>query len=82
MDVEGQLGPLTSEEDDGTVLRHVHVVDGQQRLTTCLLLLDRIRQQLEPVASQLEDAEAMAVTLRQRYGVATIGGVKVPRQAE
>ena len=28
----------------GSTLRHCEVVDGQQRLTTCVLLLDRIRR--------------------------------------
>lgn len=79
MDVPGSAGTLTSEEDDGTVLRHVEVVDGQQRLTTCLLLLDRIRRKLETLVDDLEDAGTVALTLRQRYGVAIIDGVKVPR---
>ena len=79
-DIPGHDGPLTSEEDDGTVLRHVQVVDGQQRLTTCLLLLDRVRRRLESLAEGGHpDAETMAQSLRRRYGMATIGGVTLPR---
>jgi hypothetical protein len=44
-----------------------------------LLLLDRIRRLLESLANDVEDAGTMALTLRRRYGVATIDGVKVPR---
>ena len=32
-----------SMDDEGTTLRHCEVVDGQQRLITCFLLLDRVR---------------------------------------
>src|SRR5680860_1252317 len=34
----------TSMDDAGNVLRHNDVVDGQQRLITCFVLLDRIRR--------------------------------------
>src|SRR3712207_3191981 len=61
--------PITSSADDGTVLRHCEVVDGQQRLTTCLLLLDRIRRRLEELPQTVEHAGAMAANLRATYGL-------------
>lgn len=42
--------PVTSDDDDGVRLQHFEVVDGQQRLTTCLILLDRVRRRLESLA--------------------------------
>jgi uncharacterized protein with ParB-like and HNH nuclease domain len=63
-DAPGPNGVLTSEEDDGTVLPHVQVVDGQQRLTTCLLLLDRIRRLLESLADDVEGAGTIVVVVR------------------
>jgi hypothetical protein len=71
--------PTTSMADDGTTLRHCEVVDGQQRLTTCLLLLDRIRRRLEDLAPAVEHAAAMATTLRSAYGLVSIDNAKHPR---
>ncbi len=64
----------------GVALSEWDVVDGQQRLTTCFLLLDRIRRKLASMGGS-GDAEAleMAHTLRRTYGVVTIGGVARPR---
>lgn len=71
--------PVTSSADDGTVLRHCEVVDGQQRLTTCLLLLDRIRRRLEMLPDTVEHAPAMAANLRGAYGLVSIDNAKRPR---
>src|SRR4051794_16656682 len=40
----GNGQPSSELADDGATLSWFEVVDGQQRLTTCLLLLDRIRR--------------------------------------
>lgn len=70
----------TSMDDDGTTLRHCEVVDGQQRLTTCLLLLDRIRRRLEGLeADGLEDAGKVARGISRRYGMVSIDNAPVPR---
>ncbi len=71
--------PRASMADDGTTLRHCEVVDGQQRLTTCLLLLDRVRRRLEALGSNAEHAAAMAATLRSNYGLVSIDNAKQPR---
>ena len=42
----------TSVSDDGATLRHSEVVTGQQRLITCLLLLDRVRRRPNVLAGQ------------------------------
>lgn len=70
---------VTSSADDGTVLRHCEVVDGQQRLTTCLLLIDRIRRRLEALPPEVEHAAAMAANLRTTYGLVSINNAKRPR---
>lgn len=62
---------------DGDALTRFEVVDGQQRLTTCLLLLDRIRRALEKVDA--EGAAQVASRLRATYGLLRIDGVDVPR---
>ncbi len=72
--------PETSMADDGTTLRHCEVVDGQQRLTTCLLLIDRVRRRLDTLAQRdVEHAEAMASTLRANYGLVSIDNAQHPR---
>ncbi|WP_447646194.1 DUF262 domain-containing protein [Nocardioides zeae] len=72
--------PKTSMADDGSTLRHCEVVDGQQRLTTCLLLLDRIRRRLEKLADHgVEHAASMAAMLRSKYGTVSIGNAHQPR---
>lgn len=63
----------------GTTLRHCEVVDGQQRLTTCLLMLDLVRRRLEVLGSNAEHAAAMAATLRANYGLVSIDNAKQPR---
>lgn len=62
---------------DGDALTRFEVVDGQQRLTTSLLLLDRIRRALEMVDA--EGAAEVAGRLRSTYGLLKVGGVDVPR---
>ena len=52
---------------DGDALTRFEVVDGQQRLTTCLLLLDRIRRALELVDA--DGAAEVASRLRSTYGL-------------
>lgn len=73
-------GALTATDDDGNVLRHCEVVDGQQRLTTCFLLLDRIRRRFDQLAAAgVEGAAGVARGLRQKYGFVSINNVDVPR---
>ena len=75
----GDAGP-TRVADDGTTLRRSEVVDGQQRLTTCVILLERIRQRLLHLAANgIPNAAEMADRLRSTYGMAVIDGAQVPR---
>lgn len=72
--------PKTSSADDGAELRHCEVVDGQQRLTTCMLLLDRIRRRLIALADRgVPNAEDMATRLRSSYGMVSVDQAEVPR---
>lgn len=76
---DGQ-GSVTSIDDDGNVLRHCEVVDGQQRLTTCFMLLDRVRRRLEVLAEAgVEGAAGIARGLRARYGFVSVNNTEVPR---
>ena len=70
----------TSMDDDGDTLRHCEVVDGQQRLTSCFVVLDRIRRRLEKLdeAGQ-EGAGNPARNLRSRYGMVSVNNVAVPK---
>lgn len=73
-------GPKTSMDDEGTTLRHAEVVDGQQRLTTCLILLDRVRRSLQTLAAAgAEAANQVAQSIRRKYGMTTVDNVAVPR---
>ncbi len=70
----------TSVADDGATLRHCEVVDGQQRLTTCLLLLDRVRRRLDVLAGLgVEDAAGVASRIRTTYGMVNIDHAQTPR---
>src|SRR5437660_11791984 len=70
----------TSEADDGATLKHCEVVDGQQRLTTCLLLLDRVRPRLDVLAGRgVEDAADVASRIRTTYGMVGIDHAQIPR---
>lgn len=73
-------GFVTSVDDEGNVLRHTEIVDGQQRLTTCFLLLDRVRRRLQALATAgLEDAGPIAAGLRKRYGFVRVKNAERPR---
>ena len=80
---DGDPGPAGVEPGervaaaDGDALTRFEVVDGQQRLTTCFLLLDRIRRALELIDA--EGAAEVAGRLRSTYGQLKVGGVDVPR---
>ena len=65
----------------GVTLQEAHVVDGQQRLTTCLLLLDRIRRALLGVTPTSGDLNETAQEIRRTYGLVAIEGVTKPRLA-
>ena len=76
---DGQ-GVEASVADDGATLQHCEVVDGQQRLTTCLLLLDRIRRRVSQLASAgVPNADDMASRLRSTYGMVSIDNASSPR---
>lgn len=62
---------------DGDALDRYEVVDGQQRLTTCLLLLDRVRRALEELG--VEGSAEVAARLRVTYGLLKVSGVDTPR---
>jgi hypothetical protein len=72
-------GPVTSLADDGQSLAHYEVVDGQQRLTTCLLLLDRIRRRYLRLTDQVDNAAASARNLRETYGIVSVDNAPRPR---
>ncbi len=66
--------------DDGTSLQHCEVVDGQQRLITCFVLLDRVRRRLLDLErSGVELAGAVARKIRDTYGVVSVGNAQVPK---
>jgi hypothetical protein len=66
--------------DDGATLRHTEIVDGQQRLTTCILLLDRVRRRLELLDSKgVDDAGNVARRIRDTYGMISVDHALVPR---
>jgi hypothetical protein len=73
-------GVDTSVADDGATLQHCEVVDGQQRLTTCLLLLDRIRRRVDALAvADVANAADMASRLRATYGMVSVDNALQPR---
>jgi hypothetical protein len=79
-EIKDPQGEAESMDDAGNTLKISHVVDGQQRLTTCVILLDRIRRQLEVLAeSQVEDALGKAKNIREKYCFVTINKVEKPR---
>jgi len=76
----GGSQPRTSLADDGATLRHCEVVDGQQRLTTCLLLLDRVRRRLDGLAVDgVDNAAEVARRIRRTYGMVSVGNALQPR---
>jgi Protein of unknown function DUF262 len=66
-------GKFLQDEDREVPLEQFDVVDGQQRLTTCTLLLDRVYDHLEA----LGDGDVPSA--RRRLLTAVIGGVKRPK---
>lgn len=72
-EVEKDGAKETEQSDDGAVLQVCEVVDGQQRLTTCFILLDRIRRRLDELDSRgIRSAGPMARRLRDSYGTVEI----------
>lgn len=61
----------------GMSLSVCEVVDGQQRLTTCFVLLDQLRRHIEGFDD--EDADETARNLKNTYGHVTVEGVKRPK---
>lgn len=61
------------DEDREVLLDHFDVVDGQQRLTRCALLLDRVYDRLEA----LNDSDVPSQ--RRRLLAAVVGGVRPPK---
>lgn len=61
-------------------LRTFEVIDGQQRLTTCFLILDRIRRRLDKLAEQgLSEASEQAMEIRDNYGFVEVDYALRPR---
>lgn len=76
----GRRRRMVETDDEGNQLRHSEIVDGQQRLTTCFLILDRIRRRLEALAAAgTGEGEPIARNIGSRYGLVTIDKVKRPR---
>ncbi|PXW31284.1 UNVERIFIED_CONTAM: uncharacterized protein with ParB-like and HNH nuclease domain [Williamsia faeni] len=70
----------TSTDDLGDTLTHFEVVDGQQRLTSCFILLDRIRRRLLQLpATAAPSAPGVADNLRRKYGTVSVSNVETPR---
>jgi hypothetical protein len=70
----------SSVADDGSTLRHCEVVDGQQRLTTCFLLLDRVRRRLDVLARlHVEFAADVRDRIRTTYGMVGVNRAQTPR---
>lgn len=69
----------TSMDQEGTTLRHSEVVDGQQRLTTCLILLDRLRRAIGKLPPAVEGAQGTAERLRRVFGMVTVDRAPVPK---
>lgn len=67
---------MTKQTRAGQMLTCYEVVDGQQRLTTCVILLNRLARALESVPT--EDAQEAAKDLR-RLVVVNVAGVEMPR---
>lgn len=71
---------LTSMDDAGNVLRHTDVVDGQQRLITCLVLLDGLRRRFAELAVQgQKGVDKISEQLRTSYGLVEVEGLGVPK---
>lgn len=69
-----------SVDQEGTTLRHCETVDGQQRITTCILMLDRISRRFARLADEgVEDARPRADKLRSTYAVVKINNASVPK---
>ena len=63
------LPPSTTVDKYGVESVHTEVVDGQQRLTTCLLLVDRIRRRMFDLADAgVDDARGVAADLYRSFG--------------
>lgn len=71
---------MNETDDDGNALQRCEVVDGQQRLATCLLLLDRLRRRLETLEARgVDRAGGIANNIRARYLMSTINKARRPR---
>lgn len=80
--VVGDSGaPATESDQSGAVLQRVDVVDGQQRLTTCLILIDRLRRCLDTLEADSDEARDRSDHLRRTFGLVRIDGALRPRLA-
>lgn len=68
-----RMGQDRFDDERQLTLEAHHVVDGQQRLTTCFMLLDRIYDRLESMGHPATPTE------RQRLLTANFGGVLQPK---
>lgn len=68
------------ETDTGEALVECDVVDGQQRATTCLILIDQLRRAFDELAQSGDSRAAdRAAMLQRTYGLVPLGGVQQPR---
>jgi hypothetical protein len=66
------LGRFVLDEEREVPLEHFDVVDGQQRLTTCTLLLDPVYDHPEALHDDVRAA-------RRRLAAAVVDGVRRPK---
>lgn len=74
-----QTGAPTESTTDGDRLDRYEVVDGQQRLTTCFLLVNRLIKHLEKLATGEEHVKRAISKLDDIFGSVMISGVTTPR---
>jgi len=74
------LRSVADSEGDRSELQTFEVIDGQQRLTTCFLILDRVRRRLESLGALGQtEAVMLATEIRDNFGFVTVDFAPQPR---